>query len=277
MRYILVVCLCCFALVARAQQAVQVPSLQTHGGAALALIGHWFPTERTGARPAVVLLHGCGGAYDRRGELDVRMRRHSALLNAEGWHVLVLDSLTPRGEKELCTQKIGSRAVTQTHRRRDALGALQWLAARADVDAGRLALLGSSNGGSTVLAATNTRLPGLGASAKPRAAVAFYPGCESDLKRGYTAVAPLLLLVGGNDDWTAPGPCVELAQRAGAQIEVYPGAYHGFDASAPLRLRRDVPNGVNPGQGVHVGGDPVAGPMARQRLLEFLRQQLGQP
>lgn len=277
MRYILVVCLCWAALMARAQQAVEVPSLETHGAGAVALLGHWFPATQAGARPAVVLLHGCGGAYNTQGQLDVRMRRHSTLLNAEGWHVLVLDSLTPRGEKELCTQKIGRRAVTQTDRRRDALGALQWLAARPDVDAARLALLGWSNGGSTVLAATNKRRSEPGTSAKPRAAVAYYPGCESDLKRGYTAAAPLLLLVGGSDDWTAPGPCVELAQRAGVQIEVYSGAYHGFDGSAPLRLRRDVPNGVNPGQGVHVGGDPVAGPLARQRLLEFLREQLGQP
>jgi len=160
--------------------------------------------------------------------------------NAEGWHALVLDSLTPRGEKELCTQKHADRVVTQVHRRRDALGALQWLAARPDVDAQRI------------------------------------PGCADALKARYRPAAPLLLLVGANDDWTAPQPCERLAQGHGGlvQIEVYPDAYHGFDGTAPVRLRADVPNGVNPGRGVHVGGDAAAAAASRQRLLSFLHEQL---
>jgi hypothetical protein len=41
--------------------------------------------------------------------------------------------------------------------------------------------------------------------------------------------------------------------------------------------RRDVPNGVRPGQGVRVGGEPEAREASRARLEAFLRQawQLG--
>jgi len=41
-----------------------------------------------------------------------------------GVHALVLDSFTPRGEREICTQRVGMRRITQQQRRRDALGAL---------------------------------------------------------------------------------------------------------------------------------------------------------
>ena len=112
-------------------------------------------------------------------------------------------------------------------------------------------------------------------SGMPAFAVAFYPGCEAELKRGYEAVAPLLMLVGQADDWTAPGPCRALAREAkgvGAEIEGYAGAYHGFDSDAPVRLRKDVPNGVHPGQGVHVGGNAAAWRASQARLLKFIAE-----
>jgi dienelactone hydrolase len=263
-----------------AQSKVNVPSLDQHDGSAVSLPAYWFAAERgdhDGPRTAVVLLHGCGGPFDGKGRLGQRLIDYAALLNAEGWHALVVDSLTPRGEKELCTQRTGTRRVTQANRRLDALGALQWLAAQPGVDAKRLALLGWSNGGSTALAASNRLQQDVArAAVTPRAAVAFYPGCEAELARRYAAVGSTLLLIGEKDDWTPAAPCVELAAAPGSGLRtvVYPGAYHGFDGSAPLRVRKDVPNGVRPGQGVTVGGDPAARDAARAEMLAFLREQL---
>jgi dienelactone hydrolase len=54
------------------------------------------------------------------------------------------------------------------------------------------------------------------------------------------------------------------------QWHAYEGAYHGFDGTAPVRLRKDVPNGVNPGAGVHVGGDRAAREASARRLQQFL-------
>lgn len=259
-----------------AQEQVEFDSLDVSSGKPVRLLGHWFaaPAAKASA-PALVLLHGCGGPYARSGQLDERMRSYAALLNAQGAHALVLDSLTPRGEKELCTQKVGTRHVTQANRRLDALAALAWLSRRTDVDPQRIGLLGWSNGGSTVLAAINTRHPAVAAAGvKAAFAVAFYPGCEAELKRGFESPTPLLMLVGEADDWTAAAPCHELASVAAGPvnpaIEGYAGAYHGFDSKAPVRLRKDVPNGVKPGQGVHVGGDAAARDASRQRLLQFL-------
>lgn len=290
-----VIALAALALVAAraahaAPQSVSVPSLdrQSESASPVQLPATWFAAPEKGApAPAIVLLHGCGGLYERgregAGSLAPRYTELAADLNALGIHVLVTDSLTPRGERELCTQRTGERRVTQLHRRRDALGALAWLASQAGVDRARLGLLGWSNGGSTVLAASNLEHGEVArASVRPSLAVAFYPGCEAELKRGYRAAAPLLLLLGEADDWTPAGPCKMLAASARAaspalqpQWEAYAGAYHGFDGTAPVRLRRDVPNGVNPGQGVHVGGHAQARAAARERLHRFLRETWG--
>jgi dienelactone hydrolase len=276
-RCVMLAALAALAGPAWAQQRVAVPSLDRKADAAIVMPGFWFPASSQAAAPALVLMHGCGGPYNTRGELAPRYLDLIARLNAMGVHALVTDSLTPRGERELCTQRTGERQVTQLHRRRDALGALAWLAAQDGVDAKRLGLLGWSNGGSTVLSATNMAHGEVErSSVKPSLAVAFYPGCDTELARGYRAAAPLLMLVGEADDWTPAAPCQALAQQAGGaavRIETYPGAYHGFDGTAPLRLRRDVPNGVRPGQGVHVGGQREAREASALALDGFLRTQ----
>jgi len=40
-------------------------------------------------------------------------------------------------------------------------------------------------------------------------------------------------------------------------------------------VRKDVPNGVRPGEGVTVGSNPAARKMAYAEMLEFLRQRVG--
>ena len=279
----------CSASAIAAPTEVSFPSLDAPGDQAVMLKAFWEPLRNTvSASPAMVLLHGCGGPYNARGELSQRMLDYTALLRSQGMHVLVLDSLTPRGERELCTQKLGTRQVTMLQRRLDALAAVAWLAAQPGVDAKRIGLLGWSNGGSAVLSATNERHQDVAqAAVKPSFAVAFYPGCEAELKRGYLHSARVLLLVGEADDWTPAAPCKRLAQqaqrsilsaRAGAdatvqteiEIETYAGAFHGFDSKAPVRLRKDVPNGVNPGRGVTVGGNPEALQRSSAALLRFI-------
>jgi len=263
------------ATLAHAQERVSFPSFDGAGNAPVVLSGYFFPTAASPA-PAIAMFHGCGGAYDKSGALSRRMREYAELFNGLGMHALVVDSLTPRYEKELCTQRNGKRRVTQANRRLDALGALAYLADRADVDAKRIGMIGWSNGGSTVLSASNLHHRDVAAAVvKPAFAIAFYPGCETDLKRGYSPSAPLLMLVGQLDDWTPSAPCVALARSVAEtppEITVYPGAWHGFDSDAPLRLRKDVPNGVNPGQGVHVGGNPAVWRASRDRVVRFLAE-----
>jgi dienelactone hydrolase len=243
--------------------------------------------ESAKARPAVVLLHSCGGAFDSQGKLFTRTRRYADLLNLEGWHVLVLDSYGPRGERSACKARAGNhrRIITPMQRRRDALGALAWLAERKDVDASRLVLLGWSNGGNAVLAATNTHHAEVKAAPRrPRAAVAFYPGCDLDLRRGYNGSTPLLMLLGDADTSTPAQPCLDLAKTdpGHLQVKLYPGAAHGFDSQAPIKggrnTRRDAAAkaaarssedaSANSGDGIDARRDSV------KTVLEFLRKEL---
>jgi dienelactone hydrolase len=214
----------------------------------------------------------------------------AALLVSEGYLVLFPDSFRSRGQEEICTIESRQRTIGVLARRLDAQGALAYLQTRADVAPDRVATLGWSHGGSTLLATFNARQRAVAAwkdrTGLPpyfRAGVAFYPGCVESLRARdrYSVASPLMLFVGGADDWTAPQPCIDLARRLAVAgepvtITVYPGAHHGFDGPATQgRLRLDVPNGVNPGQGVTVAPDPVAREDAYARLKAFLRTEIG--
>ena len=244
--------------------------------------------------PVVVALHGCGGMYrtvkSKRNMLSIRHQMMADLLVSEGYMVLFPDSFRSRGFEEICTVENKKRTLTQRHRRQDAQGALAWLQRRDDVLPERVAVLGWSHGASVVLATINAKqldVSGWRDREPPmpyfRAGVAFYPGCNDSLKArgGYTLAAPITFFIGGSDDWTAPGPCVDLAAKLSAAgeaatITVYPDTYHGFDGpSTQPRRRIEVPNGVNPGKGVTVATNPVARDDAYAKLKKYLREHLG--
>ena len=263
---------------AQSQEQVQIPSSLPFNGEALALRGWFFlaPSTTTDPKPqaAVLLLHGCGGAYDAKGQLSSKMVEYAHLLNEQGWHALVLDSLSTRGEKQICTQPYSKRIITPMLRAQDVLDAHRWLTEQVPVDPHHIAYLGWSNGGSTVLSATNLNNSFVSASPlKPVAASAFYPGCVQDLRMGYRPSTDLLIQIGDSDDWTHPGPCKDMvAQSANPKPEIiaYSGAYHQFDSAQEVKIRYDVGSG----KGVHYGGNSAANSASKHRLIEFLNNAL---
>lgn len=220
--------------------------------------------EGQGPHPAVVLMHGCGGREDSRGRWMARDAEWARRLAALGYIVLAPDSFGPRGVRTLC--KVANRPVLASRERRaDALGARAWLAARADVRAEAIALMGFSNGGSTVLFASDA--PGFAAF------VSFYPGCRALLsRRGWQPSAQLLLLIGEADDWAPAAPCAELAAKHPAITFVsYPGAYHDFDGPGSREQVREGMALTASGNGrVHVGPNPAAREDALRRVSTFL-------
>lgn len=226
---------------------------------------------------SVVALHGCGGLYvtsgARRGQLNARHQAMAEMLVAGGYAAVFPDSLSPRGVAEICTQKIGARAIDQTERRRDALATLNWVAAQSWGRPSKIALLGWSHGGSAVLSATDAQHKEVAAQAvRATIAIAFYPGCRAARKARYQSNTRLVMLLGALDDWTPPGPCIALGQEVGAEVKVYEDSYHDFDNPVgSVKLRHDVPNGVNPGQGVHAGPNLQAREQAYARVRELLR------
>lgn len=246
-----------------------------------------------GGFPAIVALHGCSGMYSaingREDLLSERFAVRIELLLGEGYAVLVPDSFGSRGRREVCTTKIGENPITPMRRRLDALGALTFLTGRSDIARDRVALVGWSHGGSAALATINARdrevaefRDKTGRSPFFRAAVAFYPGCSVSLRSGerWQPAVPTRIHIGAADDWTPAKPCVELGEVMAARgepvkVTVYPDSHHGFDApNGPVVHRTDVPNGVAPGQGVHVGANPVAREKANAKVRAFLSERL---
>jgi dienelactone hydrolase len=282
---------------ARRLEAVTFPSLERDAaGATLTLQGVLLlpPSAKpTGGFPAIIALHGCGGMYSVREGHDADIAER-LLLRVEPWlrdgyAVLFADSFRPRGFREVCTIRHGEPTVSATTRRLDALGALAYLAARSDIARERIALVGWSHGGSTTLQAINTgdrTIAGFfarqGAPPFFRAAVAFYPGCATPLKAGdrYRPGTPTRVHIGELDDWTPARTCVDLGaalkgRDADFSVTTYADSYHAFDSpTGKVVHRTDVPNGVRPGSGVHVGPNPSARESANASVSAFLRERL---
>ena len=230
-----------------------------------------------GAHPAMLHLHGCGGFRNAAGAPNESYRFWAEHWVRLGFVVLVLDSLTPRGEKEICTQN-ARRIRVNVERVRDAFAGLSYLAGLSDVDPARILLQGWSNGGSATLNVLSATGPGRMADGpRFKAAVAYYPGCFLLTREAWRPTVPLLIQSGAADDWTPARHCELIAERARAsglpvEIDVYPDAHHSFDrVRQPLRL---LPN-VGPGRkGAHVETHPEAREKSLRRVTEWVLAQL---
>lgn len=264
-----------------AQQVVHFPTLDA---GATALDGYLFRAPGAGRQPAAVFLHGCGGMLNRRtGDIDLRLQDWAAALNRAGTSVLIVDSFTPRGVVNTCAPSTFDKGLN-AKRPKDAYGALLYLQRQPFVRGDRVAVMGWSAGGGIVLDTIPRDSPGRPATLPQgdfRAAVAFYPArCAADRRPPqWTTDIPLLVLVGGGDVWTPAAPCKAflgsaVGRGSSAETQIYPGAYHEFDA--PNLPRRERPEytttaGVVP----IIGTDPAARQDAFNRVPEFLARYLG--
>ena len=260
-------------------QWVEFPALKDFQGEPVQLNALQFRPAGSGPFPALVLLHGCGGMYTPSGYITASYRRWAELLAEDGYVALLVDSFNPRGHRTIC--ELQKRPILESRERvEDAYAAARWLSQQPYVGAGRIGLLGWSNGGTGTLYALR---PASRVDPAFRAAVAFYPGCRtlSRAKTPYQPYAPLLILAGGADDWTPAAPCADLVdiakgQSAPANIVVYPDAHHSFDrVNLPVRYRPNVRNLNKPDRlGATVGEHPEAREAAIKRTREFLAQTL---
>lgn len=195
----------------------------------------WLPADGTARVPVVILLHGCAGWGNGR-----ELRDWAAMLTAWGYGVIAADSLTPRGVKTVCAPE-DQPLVTAADRAGDTIDVALYVATLPGVDAGRLAVIGFSHGGGTVVAVTQRRFetlhPGLF-----KAAVDYYGPCRQPQLHGDV---PLLVFAGLDDDWGNPAAtCTNFGAHLGFsqpfQIVTYPGTVHAFDNAALVRRRFNV-------------------------------------
>ena len=128
-----------------------------------------------------------------------------------------------------------------------AIGALNFLADRPDIDPARIGAMGFSWGGGLSMRIASTRESRQvdHPDRKFAAHVAFYPVCWSfsgegppgrDVSLGQMTGAPMLVLAGEKDDYDRPDSCpkfrtsVHESYRDAITVHVFPGATHKWDA-----------------------------------------------
>jgi dienelactone hydrolase len=265
--------------IAAGQEKFSIPSLDGK----LELPGYWFGAVVSKPSPVVISLHGCGGLLNAKGGLDRNRYRVAEYFNVEGMHTLLVDSFTPRGLESVCETRLNLRSVDYEDRREDVFAAIRWLAQRPDVDRSRIAVVGYSNGGGTVLSVLDRTDKMVQAQPlQPRAAVAFYPPCTRfNQMWNYEIAAPLLLMIGALDEWTPPHHCewlhgkVRRAQKdARFEFILFPGTHHGFDGYGALRIRSGLPTKTGTAT---LGANPEARDQALRRMFDFLSEALQVP
>jgi len=242
------------------RQSLDVPVTQPQPAT---LTGDLFTPDGAGPHPAVILHHGCSG-------IGQNVKNWALWLQSQGYAALVLDSFTPRGIRTLCGSPQPLMGGVRAH---DVYAAATQLKTVGSVDANRIAAMGFSHGGWTIVEAwrMTDRYP----DTKLKALIAFYPSCGRGLPPA--DAPPLLMLLGGLDDWTPAEPCVKLAEAArkvGRTVSdvLYKDARHAFDAANIRgRVYVDVARG---GKGATIEYNPRAHDDAEKQVKQFLRQYL---
>jgi dienelactone hydrolase len=251
--------------------------------------------------PAMIVVHGSSGVLQNEWEWAKR-------LNELGVAAFVIDNFTGRGVAETATDQ--SR-LSPSADAAGALAALKLLATHPAIDARRIGVIGFSRGGSAAInsALEPIRRAVIDGDLRFAAHVAVYPGCAVPFVSTHLDGSPILMLLGGKDDYTPASFCLDYADRlraSGASIKavVYPNANHGFDSAAPPHFRPrpttarncrgevDLDDGVFTAQagdqvvsgaaaeaaikqcaerGVTVGGDPEAREKAPGEVANFLQ------
>jgi dienelactone hydrolase len=199
-----------------------------------------------GPFPTALLFSGCDGPRDNLGTWG-------AMLNAEGWAAIIVDSHGPRGfsEHEIWRLICAGQLFMGSERAGDILVALEDARRMPFVDPERIVLIGSSHGGWAIMdllaldpprrLPTNLAALPAGSADDPLAgvigAILLYPYCgraNRARRDGWRRPVPTLFLLSA-DDYVAPsGHCVEVAERlvaSGLPVEtvIFEGVDHGFD------------------------------------------------
>lgn len=218
-----------------------LPQLLRGAGEPQAIVGHLDlpPGASDGSRvPAVVFMHGSGGLFDA-------MRGYwPRFFNGQGYAMLALDTFSPRGVRSTAQDQ---SLVPPAADVADVYAALRLLASHPRIDPDRIALIGTSRGGTATWRAALQRVidsqPG---SARYAAFLPMYSGgCAGSLRvavqPGVFGSAPMLWLHGDADDYAPIEPCQAFAREIGAAgtpvtFLTLPGAGHKFDADSERHI-----------------------------------------
>jgi dienelactone hydrolase len=187
-------------------------------------------------------VHGSGGVT--KGETEWANR-----INALGIASFVIDNFTGRGIRETETDQFRLSPVADIA---GALAALRLLATHPGIDPKQIGVIGFSRGGIVALATALEpfRRAVLDGDLRFAAHIPFYPSCDINFVSAHLDGSPILMLLGGKDDYTPAAPCLAYAdelREKGVRVSVmvYLNAYHAFDRDIPLQYYEQDPSARN--------------------------------
>jgi dienelactone hydrolase len=184
-----------------------------------------IPRGAAGRLPAVLLLHGSGGANGGH-EL---WAKH---FNEMGVATFLLDSFTGRGITSTSTNQA---LLGRLNMILDAYRSFDVLAAHPRIDPARIAVMGFSRGGQSALYSSMRRFQ---QTWNPRAVFALhlplYASCTTTFIGDTDVTGPIRQHHGQADDYVTVEPCRPYFQRlqaAGRDVQLieYPDAHHSYD------------------------------------------------
>lgn len=218
-----------------------------------------FMPDGDGPFPAVVLMPHCHGIQSTNVRYD-----WPYVLNKNGYAVLTVDSFAPQGT----TTCVGlAFAESRQKQASYAVGALNYLAARSDIDSQRIGVMGFSEGAFVIndfLAPESHKRTWKNGFA---AAVTTYGGCRR-LRLHSPADMPLLILAPEHDKRLV-GVCISTAAASDhIYLQILKGAYHGFDNT-------DMPGFKTDNAGNVMTHSSSATDLARKYTVEFFDAFIG--
>jgi dienelactone hydrolase len=186
-----------------------------------------IPTPGTDRLPAVVLIHGSGGA----GSSHERWVRE---LTGSGAATFLVDSFSGRG---IVSTVNDQSQLDHLAMMVDAYRALGMIAEHPRIDPERIVVMGFSKGAVAAVYSSNQRFRKLygPANVEFAAHVGLYTPCNVSYRDDTKVTAkPIRLFHGIADDWVSIEPCRGYVARlksagADAALTEYPGAYHAYD------------------------------------------------
>lgn len=229
------------------------------------------PATEAEKSPAVILLHGSAGP-------STREDGYAEALRGAGFVTLEPDLWSARG---LAGGSEG-RPKTVPETLPDLYGARAFLAARLDIDAAHIGVVGFSFGGvMAMLAATRAHNDRFLPDASFAAMMPFYPACWTynqvpGHELGTLVGAPLLIVTGGRDQYdddfdAGPKLAAALApeDRARVRTHVFADAHHCFDMPGVDVVVQDPMSHRGQGGDVIMRHNPQATAAAHKLCVDF--------
>lgn len=221
------------SVVAHAAESVTFPSATLTGSDTnpQTVKGMLNKPAKDGPFAAVILLPHCGGTLSSNVSTD-----WPNYLTGLGYAVLTVNTFQPQGYATC--EGLKDKNLSRSSQARYAYGALDYLAARDDIQPKRIAVVGFSEG---AFAINDFIAPGSAKRGRPHefaGAVSMYGGCRR-LYKHTPEDTPLLLIEPEHDSKLAPLCISHAANSSHIYLQVLDDAYHAFDTRNHTQIKFD--------------------------------------